>query len=316
MPISQSHILMLAAVSIFTGIIAPGVANEEIFRPYALTNMQYVAYGILALLALLFFCANFHMRRISMGLTFALIILILSLAMMSVAGVVQSFSGVVLQGFAWGWIFLAMGLLLLFLSLRGKYETSTDEITTLSEKILGIVGLSILLILTAFVVTIAEMNSRKQENTTTIAKMLDPSLVASASGVTLSVPFQHIDHFFLDRKRDMLSFIGTDSTGKSILYPGNIRINDRQNIESTRFLQGRKFIIQKDGSILENGDIIGLLHAGVQDKNILFYQHPEGKYILLTDHSSTEYHLDETDIDLLYYQEKHQDLYWRSTTSE
>lgn len=64
MNISRKHFIMLATVSLFTGMIAPAVAGVNVSRPYALTNMQYVAYSILVGLTILFFLAHFRLRKI------------------------------------------------------------------------------------------------------------------------------------------------------------------------------------------------------------------------------------------------------------
>ena len=116
MNISQKHFIMLATVSLFTGMIAPTVAGTNISRPYALTNMQYVAYSILIGLTILFFLAHFRLRKLSYIMTAVLIVLILSLGVMTVTGMVKSFSHQVLQGFSWGWIFLLIGLVFLVLT--------------------------------------------------------------------------------------------------------------------------------------------------------------------------------------------------------
>lgn len=44
MNITRNHIIILAVISIFTGMIAPTVSGIDLARPYAMTNMQYVAY--------------------------------------------------------------------------------------------------------------------------------------------------------------------------------------------------------------------------------------------------------------------------------
>lgn len=101
MNISRRHFLMLATISLFTGIIAPSAANASISLPYALTNMQYIAYLILFGLIILFTLAFLKMKRLSYIFIAILIIMTLSLAVMTIVGMVKSFSGEILQSLSW-----------------------------------------------------------------------------------------------------------------------------------------------------------------------------------------------------------------------
>ncbi len=79
MNISRTHFLLMAVVSIFTGMIAPTVGDATINMPYAMTNMQYVAYGILASLVLLFIFSILRWHKVSQLFVAFLIIVIVSL---------------------------------------------------------------------------------------------------------------------------------------------------------------------------------------------------------------------------------------------
>lgn len=85
MNLSRTHIIILAVISIFTGMIAPTISGADGAFPYAMTNMQYVAYGILFLLTGLFLSANLRMKKISYIFIASLIVLIFSLFMMTIA---------------------------------------------------------------------------------------------------------------------------------------------------------------------------------------------------------------------------------------
>ena len=190
MNISQKHFIMLATVSLFTGMIAPTVAGANISRPYALTNMQYVAYSILIGLTILFFLAHFRLRKLSYIMTAALIVLILSLGVMTVTGMVKSFSHQVLQGFSWGWIFLLIGLIFLVLTFvrddEQFLEAQKTDFSRVYEKILGIVGMITLTLLTAFIIFIAEQNSAKSTQSSALGNIFSNSEITTASGQLLS----------------------------------------------------------------------------------------------------------------------------------
>lgn len=109
-----THILMLATVSLFTGMIAPCVAGAQKSMPYALTNMQYVAYAMLILIVLLFGVASMRMRRFTNILAGILILLVVALFVMTLGGLVQSNAGEVMMMLSWGWIFLLVGSVLTF----------------------------------------------------------------------------------------------------------------------------------------------------------------------------------------------------------
>lgn len=78
---------------------------------------------------------------------------------------VKTFSGDILQGFSWGWIFLVIGLVFLvatFLREDPDYiKSEKAELTMFYEKILGITGIVVLSLLTIFIIFVAEKNSNK-----------------------------------------------------------------------------------------------------------------------------------------------------------
>lgn len=97
----RTYFLIIAIVSIFTGMIAPTVANSTISVPYALTNMQYVAYGILASLTLLFLFLFLGWRILSQILIAFVLVAVLGLGMMTMMGIVKNFSLSALPYFSW-----------------------------------------------------------------------------------------------------------------------------------------------------------------------------------------------------------------------
>ena len=58
MTFSRSHAGMIGIISLFTGMVAPVVANGNMAYPFPLTDMQTLAYIILFLLAIGFYLVS------------------------------------------------------------------------------------------------------------------------------------------------------------------------------------------------------------------------------------------------------------------
>lgn len=98
---THSHFFMLACISIFTGMIAPTAGHIDATFPYAMTNMQYVAFLVFLSLSGLFLASNLHKKIIANILAGILIVMIVSLFGMTMGGFVKNFSGNTLQYFGW-----------------------------------------------------------------------------------------------------------------------------------------------------------------------------------------------------------------------
>lgn len=186
MNFSRSHILMLAAISLFTGMIAPAAAGIDIVRPYAMTNMQYVAFVILFSLSGLFLSTNLGFRKLSNFLIGILVTLVISLFVLTITGFVKSTSGMTLQSLSWGWIFLAIGLFFLFVPLFFELDENSNELTIFYEKILAFVGGGTLALMTAFVIIIARMGSEEINPKDTAISEIFGNKSATESGAIMT----------------------------------------------------------------------------------------------------------------------------------
>lgn len=92
---------MLAVFSLFTGMIAPSVSTSEYMRPYALTNIEYISYGVLTLLSVLFFFASMHWKKSAEILAYTIIFLVFLMLLMTFSGFVQSFEGDIMRTLSW-----------------------------------------------------------------------------------------------------------------------------------------------------------------------------------------------------------------------
>lgn len=290
MPVNQSHILMLAAVSIFTGMIAPSIGANNVFQPYALTNMQYVAFLVLFLLSGLFLLSNFRFKKTSHIISGILIVLILMLAVLSVMGVVKSLSGSVLQSFSWGWIFLFAGMVLLLVSLL-KSESFVEPNYAVSsyERMVGGIGFVILFLLTIFVIFVAIHSDNKKVISSELSKIFTGSELKNIDSMTMTAPFRQIDHFFVNRAPKNISFVGYNGNTGAILYPQKIKLTEPFNIEALVNIASDIYIVQKNGSVLKDGKIIGVTPIDyvndehLSKKNFLFIKKSNGKYELITE---------------------------------
>lgn len=276
---THSHFFMLACISIFTGMIAPTAGHIDATFPYAMTNMQYVAFLVFLSLSGLFLASNLHKKIIANILAGILIVMIISLFGMTMGGFVKNFSGNTLQYFGWGWVFLIIGLVFLVI----PFVTEKDENLTFPyQKILAYTGSGTLLFLAMFVMLIAGNNAKKHATPTGMVKEIFANKTENLAGATATPAFENISLFEADRVKNNLSFIGT-SSGESIWYPGKITLSAPDNIARIQTFGERTFITTKDGNVLENREYAGLsaLDSDARE-NFVFYRDVNGMYQLVS----------------------------------
>lgn len=217
-----THILMLATVSLFTGMIAPCVSYLENNVPYALTNMQYLAYGILIAIVVLFGVASFRLRRLTNILASLIILLILSLFIMTLGGLVQSMNGEVMVRLSWGWTFLLVGSVLTFFGLI-RNKDPKDTPASGYDIFIGITGVLLLGLLSFFIIAIAQ-NNHNRTPVSFMEKIFGSGAIEMQSGATLSPAYSGVVSLSLHRSRDEFSFIANNGTG-NVWYPKNEAID-------------------------------------------------------------------------------------------
>ena len=140
MSLTRTHIAFLGIISVFTGLIWPGTRSGSELLSYLMTDMRWLVYGILIAMILAFALAA--MRKWSLyRLSVILIIVgVIGLGVLTLIGQVSSMrSGSIAWGFAWGWIFLIIGALLLGMSYRSR-DIDTEE-TAFSDAVDTIIGM-------------------------------------------------------------------------------------------------------------------------------------------------------------------------------
>lgn len=311
MNFSRSHILMLAAISIFTGMIAPAASSAEIVRPYAMTNMQYVAFVVLFSISILFLSVNLWTKKLTNFLVATLITLIFSLLFMTIAGFVKNFSGVTLQWLSWGWIFLVTGLVLLFIPMIHSLSDETNEYAVVYERILGFVGAGVLFVMSIFVISIAKINSHEMPSKMTPVSEIFWQKTETFSGILMTPAFEKLSLIRSDRSLNSLSFIGTQS-GASIWYPGKISLQAPENISKILTISGKNYIITKNGDVMENKEYKGKTGETEENAQYVFYQDTNGVLQLVSPTYSTHFTAEWSNIDKIIFNPITLDVFWRA----
>lgn len=313
MNISRAHILMLAIISIFTGIIAPSVASESLSSPYAMTNMQYVSYAILIISGFLFIFSAFRFKKISLFLSSSLILLIISLAIMTITWLVKNFSGIILQYFSWWWIFLLIGLFLLIIALIKEDKEELSEISSFFEKIIWITWFLILAILTTFIIFVSELNySKSNKISSNFDNFFEQNEISSFQNSVISPGFDKIENFSFSRSNNFLSFI-TQKDNQKIFYPWKINISNSGNIIETTNLNGKNYILYENWEIFEKNNFVGKsLKNSIKDF-ILVENENNSKILIAENNEKIIENLDEK-IDIMTYQKSSSSLFYRQKT--
>lgn len=313
MNISRTHILMLAIISIFTGIIAPSVASESIFVPYAMTNMQYISYVILFVSGFLFVFSAFRFKKISIFLASTLILLIVSLSIMTIIWLVKDFSWIILQNFSWWWIFLTIGLFLLIFAFIKEEDEDFGEFSSFFEKIIGIVGFLILAILTAFVIFVAESNYAKSNKiSSNFDNFFEQNQISNFQNSIISPGFDKIENFSFSRSNNFLSFVTTKNNQK-IFYPWKIDISNSGNIIETTNFNWKNYILYENWEIFEKNNFVGKsLKNSIKDF-ILAENENNSKILIAENNEKIIENLDKNS-EIFYYNKNNSSLYYRQKT--
>ena len=83
MPLTRTHIAFLGIISIFTGIIGPGVRAGQEMLSYLMTDIRALAYGMLIALILAFFLAALRKWRLYRICIVLIILSIVTLAILT-----------------------------------------------------------------------------------------------------------------------------------------------------------------------------------------------------------------------------------------
>lgn len=239
----------------------------------------------------------------------------LSLAVMTIVGMVKSFSGEILQSLSWWWIFLSIGLFFLFLTFvkdeKDFWDSEYGKLSHFYEKIIGITGTIMLVLLTIFVIFIAEKNASKSVKMWTIGNIFSSWAVYLSGGQITSPAFMEIKNFSLNRSKNFLSFLTIDNNGKMMAYPSETEIKNPENLAFVHRFDDRDLFVQKDGSVIESGKWIGHTNMVGEISDFIVFRSEDGTLHLVSDFWTQTFRSETDNPELFTYNSKTKDLYWR-----
>lgn len=243
MTLSRTHMSMLAAVSIFTGIIAPAVGNASGTFPFPLTNMQIVAYILLILIGIVFLVSAMRNWKWLRLVWVIAIIIIIYLGFMAWTGQVTTSTGTILSSFTWGWFFLLIGCLLLIVSMF-RPDTIENKTAQVFDAVVGWIGAMTILWLTVLIIFISFSRSGGYTKSV-LQNAFWTGSVETRTGITLSPAYGSIEKLSFDRSKDMISFF--TASGSDMVAIPEMRVFDRLPYAKTN-ISGNAYYIAADGT--------------------------------------------------------------------
>jgi hypothetical protein len=239
---------MLAVVSIFTGVIAPVGSYLGIWTPLPLTDKQWISYAMLGLLVIIFYLVSIRSWKKMRLFSFILIAFILSIFYLSVTDSIENIrTGYTLTSLSWWWIFLIAWSLLLLGTIVFEYE-EYSPVSSLSDKIVGLIGSITLTFLTTVIFIISFVWPHGHNGKSILLETFGSWKIETHSWVILSPAFTSLSGIVFDRKNDSLSFDGINRTGSiqtsNSFFLGNkkIRIDEDKKIRIDEIIQSGSLI--------------------------------------------------------------------------
>ncbi len=126
--ITRIHIAILAAMSVFTGIIAPITSIQGTYIPLPMTNIRIISFIMLFLMVVAFLSAAKQLWKLYNMLALATTFLIGLVLFAFLSGKVEIITSPygLASSWSWGWVFLLAGVLFFLLQYRTN-EKSTEE---------------------------------------------------------------------------------------------------------------------------------------------------------------------------------------------
>ena len=119
MGISRLHIALLAIMSLFTGIIAPGTSTSISALAYPMTDARVFSYMLLFFLIIGFYTASIHAWRFFRYNGVLILAMISILFFLTITRQISDpLTGMEAIGLSWGWTFFVIGSMLLVWSYR------------------------------------------------------------------------------------------------------------------------------------------------------------------------------------------------------
>jgi predicted membrane protein len=208
---------MLGLISVFTGMIAPGVSGELLQAPYPLTNMRWIAYIILILIIVDFYFVSMRRWKTHKYHSLGIITLLVILAFLTVTNnVIDLKNAIPLTHLSWWWVFFGVGIGLLIYTLQSDEQGEEMGSSLFFDTVLGIMGSFTLSCLALLIIYVGSMSVIKNESKKdgVLGSIFGKEYITTQSGVKMSPAYTSIEHLVFDRKNNSLSFVWEDLTGK------------------------------------------------------------------------------------------------------
>ncbi len=260
MGISRLHIALLAIMSLFTGIIAPGTSTQNWLLAYPMTDARTFSYVLLFFLIIGFYTASIHAWRFFRYNGILIFGIVSILFFLTLTGQVHDpISGLEALGLSWGWIFFVAGIGLLAWSYRRTWsEEYSSELRYTIDILLGIVGSFTLACIAGVIVMISLSFSQKSYQQSILTRMFSSgSIITESSGIIMTEPYPDISSVKYDRKSDTISATILSGT---IWQTRITRINDAFTMsgiyEHAFLLQDHIYAAGKDGKVYSESGIL------------------------------------------------------------
>jgi hypothetical protein len=219
MTFSRSHTGMIGIISLFTGMIAPVVANGNMSYPFPLTDLQTLSYVVLFLLAIGFYVVSTRRWDIFRIIALSLMVILWYMSSVAITDWIHSLqSWLILTDLRWGWIFVWVGSLSILYTLLWEDHIQDREWSIFSDTIIGIIGTITLIGLSALIIWASSKGLWTGSSWSVLEKVFPITWLTTSSGVTQSKAYSGILWLNFERKNDSISFVVPTETG-AILEP-------------------------------------------------------------------------------------------------
>lgn len=236
MPLTRTHIAFLGIISIFTGIVGPGVYAGSAVLSYLMTDMRAIAYMILIVLILAFFCAAMRRWRLYRICVVFIVLWVILLGGMTIFSPLESIkTGDMITGMSWGWIFLIIGSILLSVSYQSR-DISTEEssFSDAIDTVIGMVwGFALACIAGILILSSLSYFGRSQSHDIIRDLYTSGELQIQSGGIAVSPASTDLP--FVDYERASDTFLSITSTGGERIW----RLQSKNHTETGTLIDGR-----------------------------------------------------------------------------
>jgi hypothetical protein len=274
MGISRLHIALLAVMSLFTGIIAPGTMTDTTALVYPMTDARSFSYALLFFLIIGFYTAAIHAWRLfryNWVLIFGMVGILFFLTI--TGGITEVKTGDLTHGLGWGWIFFVIGTLLLIRTYMGRErDENISEIRQTIDTLLGVVGSFTLACIAGVIILISLTFREKSYQSSILETMIGTGWLTTMSGLILSEPYTEILYLEYDRKSwDLIISARSGSIWNTLYHTSDTMYFQSGTFRTPLALQGKLYTYDRDGQVFSGMTLMNNMEK-VIGKDVLITQ--------------------------------------------